>query len=227
MSSKIDLSGLLNRISEPVREKFPEMASRIAELSNDKEFQNIIGRLGTIGGLINIGIYLYKRIKEGLKSDEQRYFAALMTLMFKSAQESLSYESQDIKIPEIRSEEYIRNLFVLFMENIDWNSAYLPEHPAVRDFRIRVIEILARNEDQELVKKFAPGFNHLIQTKSAEDPILVKFKERLTTNVVQDKLSEYLEEVMSLWEQPSPIDNKALGSYYIENRAYEIPVGKC
>jgi hypothetical protein len=30
-----------------------------------------------------------------------------------------------------------------------------------------------------------------------------------------------------LWEQPSPIDNKALGSYYIENRAYEIPVGKC
>jgi hypothetical protein len=116
MSTRTSMREILKTISEPVREKFPEMANSVGKLSEDKEFQSIVSHMGTIGGLINLGTYLYSKIKEDLKSDEEKYFAALMTLMFRSAKESLRSHTQVLEVKQVRNDEYIKELFVLFIK---------------------------------------------------------------------------------------------------------------
>jgi hypothetical protein len=119
----------------------------------------------------------------------------------------------------------LRNSLCCSSKNIHWNSKYLADHPAVVNFRRHIIEILAKNDDHSLVGPFVIGFNYLIEKDSTNDPVLVKFKDKLATNEIQEELSKYLEGVVSLlWEQPSIIDNKTLSSYYIENKAYESPI---
>jgi hypothetical protein len=50
---------LIDDIISPLREKFPEITSHISKLSEDPEFQNTLGKAGSIGGLINIGFYIF------------------------------------------------------------------------------------------------------------------------------------------------------------------------
>ena len=44
----------------PFVQKIPEIADKISKLENE-DFQNLPGRLGTVGGFLSIGLYLFDK----------------------------------------------------------------------------------------------------------------------------------------------------------------------
>ena len=58
MVFKEEAKGFLSKLN-PFVQKVPEIAEKLSKLEDDKEFQNLLGRLGTVGGLISIGLYLF------------------------------------------------------------------------------------------------------------------------------------------------------------------------
>ena len=60
MVSKEEVKGFLSKLN-PFVEKLPDITEKLSKLEDDKEFQNLLGRLGTVGGLISIGLYLFDK----------------------------------------------------------------------------------------------------------------------------------------------------------------------
>jgi len=66
MISKEDVKGFLSKLN-PFVEKLPDISEKISKLEKDKEFQNLLGRLGIIGGLFSIGIYIFDKTRSHLR----------------------------------------------------------------------------------------------------------------------------------------------------------------
>ena len=63
MADREDVKRFLSKIN-PFAEKAPDIAEKISKLTDDKEFQNLLGNLGTIGGLFSIGLYIFNKTLE-------------------------------------------------------------------------------------------------------------------------------------------------------------------
>ena len=76
---------MIDEIISPLRQNFPEITSHISKLSEDPEFQNTLGKAGSIGGLVNIGFYIFNTIRKNLKSRDEILFASFVKIIFESA----------------------------------------------------------------------------------------------------------------------------------------------
>ena len=60
MVSKEAVKAFLSKLNSFV-EKIPDITEKLSKLEDDKEFQKLLGRLGTVGGIISIGLYLFDK----------------------------------------------------------------------------------------------------------------------------------------------------------------------
>jgi hypothetical protein len=109
-------------IASPIREKFPEMAGAIAALSYDEKLNRMLNQAGIVGSLISIGFYLFETINQKLKKPEELYFAALMRVMYKSAEEALPDDAKHMQLKSFKTTDLKKGLFEKFVANRSWEA---------------------------------------------------------------------------------------------------------
>jgi hypothetical protein len=76
MVSREEVKGFLSKLN-PFVEKLPDLTEKISRLEGDKEFQKLLGNLGTVGGLFNIGLYLFDKTLDHLEDTEKTYYSLI------------------------------------------------------------------------------------------------------------------------------------------------------
>jgi hypothetical protein len=133
-------------------EKTSTITDAIGKILGNKGFQDNLGKAGSIGSLISIGIGIYQQLKNDLQTQEERAFGSLIKIAFESAQESLP-ERDKIPINNAKSKSIRRELFEAFTNTEGWNS-YLPDHPVIVRFRTLICNILRYEQFSQLVVCF-------------------------------------------------------------------------
>jgi hypothetical protein len=196
----------------------PKVTEAIGKLIGDKAFQdNVLGKAGSIGALISVGISIYQQIKYDLQKQDERAFGSLIKIAFESAQESLP-ERDKIPIKDAKSENIKRELFDAFINTEGWNS-YLPDHPVIVKFRSLVCSILKYEQHSELVRDFVFNFNITLEEKADHDLDIQLFKRWSNKEDSLKSLIKHLEYSRSLIYKTNPAYQRSLNEYYIENNA--------
>ena len=235
----MDIRGIGSKIIE----KFPEITEALSKLTEDKAFQEKLGKAGSIGALFSIGIDLFGVIKKSLTPPEKRAFAALLRIMLESAEKTLQErefkEYSEISIEQIAQskEDFINELFDKFIDTTELYSSppsYLPYHPVIATFREQICGLIRKQHEQkqrylpeDTIQMFIFEFNKYIidtvqkeatsDTKELED-LLIRWQVRKTSR----RLTDYLKYAHSLQFEIRPIDGKYLKQYYIHNRAIKV-----
>src|SRR3954454_993744 len=76
MVSREEVKGFLSKLN-PFVEKLPDLTEKISRLEGDKEGQKLLGNLGTVGGLFNIGLYLFDKTLDHLEDTEKTYYSLI------------------------------------------------------------------------------------------------------------------------------------------------------
>ena len=204
------------------REKLPEIANQIGKLSDNEDFKDNMSKSGSIGGLINIGFYIFNEIRNKVKTKDEILFSTLITVMFDSAKESIPKSIANLSIHNIKNELDLKEIFNLFKDDYAQNYYHLPDHPAVNKFREKMKAILKENHESKEVQKFIVSFNSKIilkTTQLSKTNELLKDWEFIKSNNI---LIEYLEYLKNLLEDVNPVDDRPISDYYIENDAVII-----
>lgn len=228
----------INAIGSKIIEKFPEIASTLSKLTENKSFQDSLDKAGSIGALLNIGIILFTEIRKSLTHPEERSFAALSKIMLESADKSLP-EIKELSFKKITNskEDFIKELFDKFIVTMGLYSSpssYLPYHPSIAKFREEICEVIRKEYEEqgrylsdERIRFFVFNYNKYIvdiAEKEATDgnkelqDLLDTWKVRRTSK----KLTDYLEHVYALRFAKRGIDKKYLSEYYIPNRLIKV-----
>ena len=72
--------------------KISDGAKSCADLLDKGVLKDDLGKAGTIGGLIVVGLDLYKEIRDKRQTDEGRAFSSFYKVAFESAKESIPAE---------------------------------------------------------------------------------------------------------------------------------------
>src|SRR3954454_20007331 len=137
MVSKGKAIGFLSKLN-PFVQKVPEIAEKLSKLEDDKEFQKLLGRLGTVGGLISIGLYLFDKILENISDAEKTYYSLINRTAI-SVAEQIIKESDKIAVDEQKTEILEQMMKIYSFEEIDkeeyqkWNGLVPYDHPIVKD----------------------------------------------------------------------------------------------
>jgi uncharacterized protein YjbI with pentapeptide repeats len=201
-------------------EKFPDIANSIIKLIEDESLQKTLSQAGTIGGLINIGFAIFNKIRSELKKPEELAFASFIKVIFESARNSVP--SEIINLSSINSQIKMEDILELFLSNYISNYYYLPDHPAAKQFKNKIIQLMKENDSSnEDIHHFVVNFNStlLINAKNSKLEELLNSWELKATN---DKLIKYLAYLTSLLDEPNPVDDRAVSEYYIENKMIVI-----
>ena len=78
------LGGFIKKISDG--------AKSCADLLGEGVLKDDLGKAGTIGGLIVVGLDLYEQIRDKRQTDEGRAFSSFYKVAFESAKESIPAE---------------------------------------------------------------------------------------------------------------------------------------
>jgi hypothetical protein len=76
MVSKEEAKTFLSKI-KPFVEKFQDIADKVSKLSDNKEFRESLGTMGTIGGLVNIGLFLFDKTLFQLSTTENSCYSLI------------------------------------------------------------------------------------------------------------------------------------------------------
>jgi hypothetical protein len=157
--------------------KISDGAKSFADLLDKGVLKDDLGKAGTIGGLIVLGLDIHERVKDQLKTDEERAFYSFYKVAFESAKESIPAEIGRIPITDAKQE-----LFRTFTKLDEWNS-YLPDHPTIIQFRTLICDILRRaqynslTQNHNLIRDFIFKFNITLEEKVDNDPDIKPFKK--------------------------------------------------
>jgi uncharacterized protein YjbI with pentapeptide repeats len=204
--------------------KISDGAKSFGDLLDKGVLKDDLGKAGTIGGLIVVGLDLYEQIKDKLQTDEGRAFSSFYKVAFESAKESIPAEIDRIPIADVKSaKQELLQTFRKIKED-EWNG-YLPDHPAIIQFRTIICEILRRAQynnlvqNSHLISDFIFKFNITLADKADNDPDFKPFKKWSTLIEQTKNLMRHLEYSRSLIYKTNTIDQKSLDEYYVENDA--------
>ena len=91
MVDKEDIKIFVSKIN-PFVEKLPDIIEKLSKLEDDKEFQKLIGRLGTVGGFISIGLYLFDKTLDHLEDTEKTYYSLINKTAISVAKQIIEQE---------------------------------------------------------------------------------------------------------------------------------------
>jgi len=91
MVSKEAVKAFLSKLNSFV-EKIPDITEKLSKLEDDKEFQKLIGRLGTDGGFISIGLYLFDKTLDHLEDTEKTYYSLINKTAISVAKQIIEQE---------------------------------------------------------------------------------------------------------------------------------------
>jgi len=112
MVSKEEVKSFLSKII-PFVEKFPDIADKVSKLNDDKEFQNLLGRLGTIGGLFSIGLYIFDKTLENSSDSEKTCYSLINKTAIDVAGQIIK-ESEGITEDKQNNEELLKQMMKIF-----------------------------------------------------------------------------------------------------------------
>lgn len=193
-----------------------------ADLLDKGDFKDQLGKAGTIGDLINLGLEIYTKVKDDLQTDEERAFYSFYKVAFESGKESIPAE---IQITDLKGKNIKLELFRTFTKLDEWNS-YLPDHPTIKKFRRLICDILRSAQDNNLIPKdddlipnFILRFDITLEHKVDNDPAIQPFKKWYTVVEGTQNLRRHLQDSRLLFDRPNSVDQKKLKTYYVENNA--------
>jgi hypothetical protein len=202
--------------------KISDGITSFADLLDKSDFKDQLGKAGTIGALINLGLEIYTKVKDDLRTDEELAFYSFYKVAFESAKESIPAE---ILITDVKGKNIKRELFLTFTKLDEWNS-YLPDHPTIKKFRRLICDILRSAQDNNLIPKdndlipnFILKFDVTLEQKVDNDPDMQPFKKWYTVVEGTKNLRRHLQDSRLLFDRPNSIDQKKLKTYYVENNA--------
>src|SRR6185312_14049664 len=99
MVSKEEVKGFLSKIN-PFVQKLPDIAEKLSKLEEDKEFQKLLGNLGTIGGLFGIGLYLFDKTLDHLEDTEKTYYSLINRTAISVAEQITKDEAKEMATDE-------------------------------------------------------------------------------------------------------------------------------
>jgi hypothetical protein len=205
--------------------KTPEITNSLMTLIDNENFRNLLGKAGSIGALFSIGIDVYSKVKNDLKTADERAYASLIQIAFESAKESISTDSNGILVKsDVTNENTKRELFETFIktEEEEWNS-YLPDHPVIKRFRGIICKLLRYSQYDLSVGDFVFNFNTTLEEKADKNQNIEPFRKRILHIDRKKNLIKHLEYSRSLIYKPNPVDKRYLEEYYVENNATIIP----
>lgn len=148
--------------------KISDGAKSFADLLDKGNLKEDLGKAGTLGGLIVLGLDLYEQIKDKLQTEEGRAFSSFYKVAFESAKEPIPAEVDKIPITDVKRAK--QELFRAFKKLDEWNS-YLPDHPAIIEFRRLISDILREAlhsnliQNNNVIRDFIFKFNITLEEK--------------------------------------------------------------
>src|SRR6476660_9394856 len=99
MVSKEEAKRFLSKLN-PFVEKLPDITEKLSKLENDKEFQDLLGRLGTVGGLFSIGLYLFDKTLDHFEDTEKTYYSLINRTAIFVAEQITKDEAKEMATDE-------------------------------------------------------------------------------------------------------------------------------
>ena len=182
-----------------------------------------MSQAGTIGALINIRFTIFNKIRSNLKTQEELAFASFLEVIFETAKESVPSNIAGLSSKTMKSQIDMNEILSLFLKNYTNNYYYLPEHPAAKQFKKKIMEIMRKDDNiiPNQVQSFSVSFNSTLIRK-AENSNLESTLTTWKQKQIEDKLFKYLVYLTSLLDEVNPVDDKSVGEYYVENKAVSV-----
>lgn len=172
-----------------------------------------------------LGLELYEKLKDELRTDEGRAFSSFYKMAFESAKKSIP--ANTVPIRDVNGRDTKQELFQIFtnINEVKWNG-YLPDHPTIKKFRTLICDILRRAQDNTLIPKdddlipnFIINFDITLEQEVDTDPDIRPFKEWYRVVEGTKNLRRHLQDSRLLFDRTNSIDQKPLKKYYVENNA--------
>ena len=172
-----------------------------------------------------LGLELYEKVKDELRTDEGRAFSSFYKMAFESAKKSIP--ANTVPIRDVNGRDTKQELFQIFtnINEVKWNG-YLPDHPTIKKFRTLICDILRRAQDNTLIPKdddlipnFIINFDITLEQEVDTDPDIRPFKEWYRVVEGTKNLRRHLQDSRLLFDRTNSIDQKPLKKYYVENNA--------
>lgn len=112
MVSKEEVIGFLSKL-KPFVEKILDITKKISKLTDDKEFQELLGRLGTVGGLFNLGLYLFGKTLDHFEDNEKTYYSLINRTAISVAKKIIQ-ESDKITTRDQKNEEILLQMLKIY-----------------------------------------------------------------------------------------------------------------
>src|SRR6476660_3135167 len=157
MVSKEAVKAFLSKLNSFV-EKIPDITEKLSKLEDDKEFQKLIGRLGTVGGFISIGLYLFGKTLDHLEDTEKTYYSLINKTAISVAEQIIKQEfdtrstttTTKTKTTTTANEEKTKEILARMMriytfketskvQYEKWNGQVPSDHPIIQYFKKEVI----------------------------------------------------------------------------------------
>jgi hypothetical protein len=200
-------------------QKFVKIAEFLKELIDDPAIKDKIGKAGTIGSLLIVGIEIYKDLRDRNETDEERAFKSLFIFTCQSAKESLEkLQIDEIDIKRYKEEEK-KKLFETFTIIKTWNSLSLTDHPVIDEFRKFIYNLLKNEQESSKIRNFTLRFNATLEEKADKEPSLSNFRTDIKIEQSIQGLVKYLKNLELFIYNRNTFDDRYLIEYYVENNA--------
>jgi hypothetical protein len=225
------LSEWHNDSSEEMLNKIVDVTESTEKWFQNKEFDEILSKVGTIGHVIGLGLTIYKIYKKKKDKDlkpKEKAFASLIKVVLESAKVVLydnDYEFKD-NVIEIKK-ELLADLFAAFTNDDFSGDYYLLNHKVVSNFRERLCDLLRKsNLPSDKISIILYDFNSTLEKKAtdkAED--IAEFYKWWDTRKNYKNLIDYLDYVRTVLKyEINGVDKKPWYGYYVKSKAFVLPM---
>jgi hypothetical protein len=227
MVSKEEAKRFLSKIN-PFVQKLPEIADKVSKLEDDKEFQKLLGRLGTIGGLFSIGLYLFDKTLDHFEDTEKTYYSLINRTAI-SVAKNIIQEADKITIDSQENEEILEQMMKIYsFKETDkeqyekWNGLVPYEHPLIQDFKEKIIQIIKEGNSKFLDFDFATEFDIKFNNEIKPKPKFLEYQKQKSLDDLSEARRAYFKWIIDDLDKPNPVDEKRATEYYVKSRAFEL-----
>jgi hypothetical protein len=156
-----------------------------------------LGKLGTIGGLFSIGLYLFEKTLNNLSDSEKICYSLINRTAISVAKEIIK-EAEELMKDEHKNEELLKLMLKIYSfketdkdKYQNWNDIPI-DHPIVEEFRKKMFQIIKENNMESIYPNFVTEFNVKFQYKIQELDEFKDCKKQIKLKNLSKERAEYL-----------------------------------